>query len=227
MNPTIEGQILLWDNVCIKGTDEYRVATITDTAVQHKYVPLKTACEITIAGNYTYEYPLLNGNLIFIIPLAGSFTYLHNNFSETCSAGTINIFQVTASNSIYFTNVGDDEITLFIFIFETTRIIPRAITTTLPVGYNNIITINTLQTENQAGPFFIRIGLGIFAGRHKFSYNKEYAHSKAFLWVINGAFEACEVLLHNRDAYITTGCTDVDGEALSNNAAMLFIEFAE
>ncbi len=223
---TINGQILLWDNARINETDNYRITSVIDMGGPARHLPLIGVYEITIAGNYTLEHLLLNGNLVFIIPIAGSFTYSHNNFSETCSPGTVNILPVTASNKLYFTNRDSAQVSLFIFIFKTNYFLPNAISTVIPVRYNNITAINTLQVDSSVIPFFIRTGLGIFAGRQKFSYRKQNIHTKTFLWILNGAFEACEVLLHSRDAYIVTGCHEIDGEALSNNAAILFIEFA-
>ena len=75
-------------------------------------------------------------------------------------------------------------------------------------------------TSNLKSPNFI----GIYEGRAEEEYKLKHSE-KLFGFVINGAFEFQNRLLENRDGILLWELKELEFEALSNDALILFIEF--
>ncbi|OOQ58001.1 pirin family protein [Mucilaginibacter pedocola] len=76
--------------------------------------------------------------------------------------------------------------------------------------------------NSPALPFKLQIGR--FAGREEAIYKPAEYDSKVFSFVIAGAFELQNRLLHERDGLALWDAESVEAEALSNNAILLVIE---
>lgn len=83
------------------------------------------------------------------------------------------------------------------------------------------ITPNIGQKKRRL-PF--RISIGQFDGRQEAIYTLHKASGNFFSFVLAGAFEISGRLLHARDGLALWNITEVDLEALSNNAVILTIE---
>ena len=97
----------------------------------------------------------------------------------------------------------------------------------------NSYRINHLDLEIRNKLNFIDTGfsfpgfIGIFDGREEGRYIlREQSHG-IFGMVINGAFEFQNRLLENRDAVLITDIEELEFEALSENAIILFFEVPE
>ncbi|MFT3920759.1 hypothetical protein [Cloacibacterium sp.] len=66
--------------------------------------------------------------------------------------------------------------------------------------------------------------IGIFDGREEIQFHLENHQNKIFAMVLNGAFEIQNRLLENRDAIILWEITELEFEALSENALIIFFE---
>lgn len=77
---------------------------------------------------------------------------------------------------------------------------------------------NTLH-DLSVGRFW---GIGKYEGRQEGSCRPEY--SRVFVYVLEGAFEVQNRLLHPRDGLALTGAEEVEWEALSDDAILLVIE---
>ncbi|MGC4130134.1 MAG: hypothetical protein QM564_11400 [Bergeyella sp.] len=66
--------------------------------------------------------------------------------------------------------------------------------------------------------------IGIFDGREELQYQLENPDNKIFAMVLNGAFEIQNRLLENRDAVVLWEINELEFEALSENALIIFFE---
>jgi predicted nucleic acid-binding protein len=76
--------------------------------------------------------------------------------------------------------------------------------------------------RSPALPFSVHIGR--FAGREEAIYHPAGGSAKIFSFVIAGAFELQNRLLHQRDGLALWDAESVEAEALSNNAILLLLE---
>jgi hypothetical protein len=83
--------------------------------------------------------------------------------------------------------------------------------------------INTLLPVN-GHPHGYLLFIGKFGGREDNRFTPSNQQSSMILYVIEGAFEAAECLLEDRDALLLNGFAHIDFEALSNNAILLMME---
>ncbi|RYY16230.1 MAG: hypothetical protein EOO04_27310 [Chitinophagaceae bacterium] len=79
----------------------------------------------------------------------------------------------------------------------------------------------------KAHPSGYRLLIGKFGGREDYIFTPTNIRRSVILYVIEGAFEAAECLLEDRDALLLTGLAHVEFEALSNNAIVLIIELPQ
>jgi hypothetical protein len=85
-------------------------------------------------------------------------------------------------------------------------------------GYlNNLVPVN-------GHPHGYLLFIGKFGGREENRFAPSNHRSSMILYVIEGAFEAAECLVEDRDALLLNGFAHVDFEALSNNAILLMME---
>jgi quercetin 2,3-dioxygenase len=68
--------------------------------------------------------------------------------------------------------------------------------------------------------------IGQYAGREEGTYIVKNSNNKVFIFVIKGAFEVQNRLLHARDGLSLDNVTEVEFEALSSNAIILLLEIA-
>ncbi|TZF94370.1 hypothetical protein FW781_17380 [Chryseobacterium panacisoli] len=153
---------------------------------------------------------------LLILPLYGEI--IITDFYETISAGMSLTLNIQAGKNIVIKNlVYHDRSDLLIFEFKkgenTQTFSKNELDFTLK---NNAFQISkTIQHPN-----FI----GLYNGRAEGYYALKDAEKSIFGMVLNGAFEFQNRLMENRDAILLWELEELEFEALSENALILFME---
>jgi redox-sensitive bicupin YhaK (pirin superfamily) len=81
-------------------------------------------------------------------------------------------------------------------------------------------------SKNQLMPISTSSWIGQFDGRQKGELSLSNNHKDILVYVVDGAFEVQDRLLHAEDALLLNSVDVVDFEALSNEAILLIFELA-
>ncbi|MFS4472366.1 hypothetical protein [Chryseobacterium sp. T20] len=153
---------------------------------------------------------------LLILPLYGEI--IINDFYETISAGMSLTLNTQAGKDIVIKNmVYHDRTDLLIFEFKKQENIQNYTKNVLDFTLkNNAFTISKVLQQ----PNFI----GLYHGRAEGYYALKDTEKSIFGMVINGAFEFQNRLMENRDAILLWELEELEFEALSENALILFME---
>ena len=173
--------------------------------------------DILTAG-YTLNMTLEDNFDVMLIPLVGGLEYnneLEMGFIET---GEIQVFSGKKGMSYQLRNPYETESINFLQIWvrnTTSNLTPTIQQNTFDLGDTNRL-LPLFKTSNQQG--FI----GKYDGRKKGLLRPTQSNARFFCFVINGAFEVQDRLLHARDGLALENFEEIDFEALSNDA-ILFV----
>ncbi|NIF07012.1 hypothetical protein F3J23_16360 [Chryseobacterium sp. Tr-659] len=153
---------------------------------------------------------------LLILPLYGEI--IITDFYETLSAGTSLTINSEVGKEIVIKNlVYHDKADLLIFEFEKQENIRSNPKNELDFTLRNN-SFNISKTLHQ--PNFI----GLYNGRAEGFYALKDPEKAIFAMVVNGAFEFQNRLMETRDAIILWTLSELEFEALSEEAILLFIE---
>ena len=144
-----------------------------------------------------------------------------NNFQKVIETGEVVIFEAAEDQDVFIKNILTDEDADVLVIKFNKKIT------------ENSYRINHLDLEIRNKLNFIDTGfsfpgfIGIFDGREVGRYILKERNNGIFGMVINGAFEFQNRLLENRDAVLIWDIEELEFEALSENAIILFFEIPE
>ncbi|WDF48244.1 hypothetical protein PQ459_07140 [Chryseobacterium sp. KACC 21268] len=153
------------------------------------------------------------------LPLYGKIRI--NNFQKVIETGEAVIFEASEDQDVFIKNILTDEDADVLVIKFNKKIT------------ENSYRINQLNLEIRNKLNFIDTGfsfpgfIGIFDGREVGRYILKERNNGIFGMVINGAFEFQNRLLENRDAVLIWDIEELEFEALSENAIILFFEIPE
>jgi len=175
----------------------------------------------TLAGEKSLKMQLDENTDVILLPLVGAIEY-SNSLGETgfLEAGEVQIFSAVRGMEYEIANPYSDELVNFLQIWisgQNRQFIPE-------------ITQNMfdLQDRNQLLPCFSTQAYGMigkFDGRKDGIYEVQHPEKNGvFVFVIEGAFEVQNRLLHPRDGLSLINVTEIEFEALSNDAILLILE---
>ncbi|HNP33086.1 MAG TPA: hypothetical protein PKN96_07320 [Flavobacterium sp.] len=181
---------------------------------------LKVLNDETLAPQQTKSFSAEKGENIILIPLVGTIDYSddfgNKNYIKT---EEIQVLEVSEKGNFKTRNPYETELINYLQIrlesdsgnqnsFDKNHFdfgIP-----------NELFTI--LRNEGYS------ISIGIFSGRSEGIYHLKNKSKGAFAFVINGAFEFQNRLLESRDGLSIWDVSEIEFEALSENAILLLIE---
>lgn len=173
--------------------------------------------EFVIYGNSQSLVNLKANQKMMMLPLFGK--AIINNFNKVIEAGEVVVFEsAVEQNVIIKSALSDVETDVLVIVFNK------------PVSENSY-RVNTIDLEIRNKLNFIDEGfnfsgfIGIFDGREEGRYLLKKSNNKIFAMVINGAFEFQNRLMETRDALLIWDIEELEFEALSEDALILFFEF--
>lgn len=153
---------------------------------------------------------------VIFLPLYGKFRI--NNFNKVIEAGEVVVFESAKDQQVIIRNILEDaDADILMIKFHKTV-------------SEDSYRINQIDFEIKNKLSFIDTGysfpgfIGVFGGRESGNYVLKKAGNGIFGMVINGAFEFQNRLLENRDAILLWDLEELEFEALSENALILFFE---
>lgn len=159
-----------------------------------------------------------NQKVIFL-PIYGKIKV--NNFNKVIETGEVVIFESAEDQNVTIKNVLADE-DADVLIIKFNKNISE-----------NSYRVNQLDLEVRNKLNFIDTGysfpgfIGVFDGRESGNYILKENKNGIFGMVINGAFEFQNRLIESRDAILIWDIEELEFEALTENAIILFFEIPE
>jgi quercetin 2,3-dioxygenase len=180
----------------------------------------------TLKGGNTVKHQVQEDTAILLLPIVGAVRYSHNGVHRLLEAGQCHIFFVSKKSEFELSNPYENELINFLQIWFT---IP-----TLHNDHHCEFEFDLNTSKNKLIPFISSLQekqhlnmlgyIGKFDGREEGTYLREYADSGVFIFVIEGAFEVQNRLLHPRDGLSLRNVNKIEFEALSNEAIILLLE---
>lgn len=157
---------------------------------------------------------------VIIMPIVGGLEYRNSLEEGFLEAGQVQIFSALAETEYEIVNPYETEDINFLQIWLNNS----------SSDFTSKVEINTFDFEdkNQLLPIYSKDNykgfIGKYDGRKKEELILENPENNVFIFVINGAFEVQDRLLHARDGLSLSNFKMIDFEALSNEAIILVFE---
>lgn len=180
----------------------------------------------TLGQSGTTEQKVRENAGILLLPLVGSCGY-HAGFDQgVVEPGEAHLLLNHRSPAVQIANVYQEELINYLTIgFSTDRKSDnQRISFDIDKNVSQLVPIisDTSAIEAGVGPIYI----GRFGGRVDGIYKVQNPKG-VFIFVIEGAFEVQNRLLQSRDALALRNVTEIEFEALSNDAILLIMEGSE
>lgn len=169
----------------------------------------------TLAPQQTKTFSAENGQTIVLIPLVGTIDY-STDFGEQDYIETQE-FQISQAAVFYIRNPYEKELVNYLQIrFDSTNHKSSPFKIAFDLTEKNKL-FSLMETDT------CKISIGTFDARNETSCQIKDNHG-IFAFVIAGAFEFQNILLESRDALCIWESSEIELEALSENAIILLIE---
>ncbi|WP_109741499.1 pirin family protein [Arcicella aurantiaca] len=171
------------------------------------------------AGN-SLKLKLDKNSEVIIMPIVGGLEFRNPLEEGFLEAGQIQVFSALAETEYEIINPYETEDINFLQIWLNNA----------SVDFSPKIEVNTFDFEdkNQLLPIFSKDNrkgfIGKYDGREKEEIALENSENNVFIFVLNGAFEVQDRLLHARDGLALSNFEMIDFEALSNDAIILILK---
>jgi quercetin 2,3-dioxygenase len=176
----------------------------------------------TLAGGKNLKLSIEENSHVILIPIVGAVAYTDSNGNESLlQAGEAQLCSLQQGTSITITNPYEKETINFLQVWIKNN-------DSLPSGEIHQTAFD-LNNNNQLILLFkgcndTQLSIGKYDGRAEDIYKLSKQGNSVFAFVIEGAFEVQNRLLHARDGLALWELQEVEFEALSNEAIILFVE---
>jgi quercetin 2,3-dioxygenase len=179
---------------------------------------LQTLNDETLAPGGTRRYHTQTNGMVAVIPLVGACVCTVGSRTYTPDAGQVLIKAIHAGEALSFQNpYAEDYINYLVLeIRDAAAALTGLTEAELDKEYN---TLHRLAVSPAC-----HIHLGVFLGREEVALSFDEAGKHIFVFVLEGAFEVNNRLLHRRDGLALSNCPQLECEALSNHAMMVVVE---
>jgi hypothetical protein len=222
----IPATIFLSDQRRMRQSDGYRsFSTLSDGAHEHtqtsNLAKLFVLNDEELAGAGTVAFRTRQASYMILLPITGDLEFSSTETGKlTINVGELRIFSLHRKSAVILSNPYPDQTINYLQICiksEKNIDLSELYTFDLDLNPNQLIRLCAPVTN-----FCIHIGR--FKGRTEGQYHLRNKHSKLLSFVISGAFEVEHRLLHIRDALALSDLEELEFEALSEGAVLLFIE---
>lgn len=182
--------------------------------------------EDTLAAGRSMKMMVEENTEVIILPLVGTLQF-KSNFDDVVyiNPGQVQLFSAAAGMGYELTNPFEgEELVNFLQLWLYKN---EGVFTSLSQQFNfdlseNNQLISVLDTSQLHQHSFCFIGK--YDGRKKDEYKLRDKKNGIYVFVIDGAFEVQDRLLHAKDGLAIWNTGEIDFEALSNNAILLLLE---
>ncbi|QMW05279.1 pirin family protein [Spirosoma foliorum] len=191
---------------------------------------LKLLNDDTLKAGSTISMQVEENTTVMLLPVAGGLEFKSSLEAGFLEAGQVQILSLAAGMSYEVSNPYETELINFIQIWltdQSNELAPASHQTNFDLtNKNQLLPLVAINTDDQAN-HCQHIGfIGSYTGREEAVYQTRKAENGVFVFVLNGAFEVQNRLLHERDGLALSSIRngEVDFEALSNEALLLLLE---
>lgn len=175
--------------------------------------------EILPAGGRLWQTTARNG-IMLLVPVVGGLIIEVNGLLIEAEAGEVLTIPVTEKTGYTIINPYDEDWINFLHLeFDGCGLTAEAEKHLFDIEH----VVNELIPVIDRHDFPFKLNIGRFAGREDFVYPVE-AGNNIFGFIIAGAFEFQNRLLHERDGIALWETIAIEAEALSNGAVALLLE---
>jgi quercetin 2,3-dioxygenase len=178
----------------------------------------------TLAAEKSIQLNVEEDTLLMLLPIAGAVEYKDSNGNEnSIIAGQVLSAGLQANDHFSISNPYADALVNFLQVWikaSNLHISTAAAEQSFDISSNKNSFTKTVLASG------ITLHIGKFTGRQKAILNFINANNTCFAFVIEGAFELEERLLHARDGLALWQLQSVEMEALSNDAIIMLIEMS-
>ena len=224
------GKIFLADERGLAESDRFRrysTFSFGEFAHPHKgpFGRLYGCNEETLAGGHTVAFTVAEASYLLLVPLTGAVRVSWGEPASTLAAEEALLLAVPAGTVLQVSNPFAGELVHFLHLWLLADA-PVAAVAAHPAAFDLGAQPNALLAlvPPFAPPRPVRVHLGRFAGRYETTYRPQHPGADVFLFVLAGAFEAEGRLLHEKDGLALWNATEIELEALSNDAIVLLLE---
>lgn len=174
----------------------------------------------TLKAGHSLKLKLDKNSDVIIMPIVGGLEYRNPLKEGFLEVGQVQIFSALAGIEYEIINPYETEDINFLQIWLDNT----------SLDFASKVEVNTFDFEdkNQLLPIFSKDNqkgfIGRYDGRKKEELTLENSENNVFIFVLNGAFEVQDRLLHARDGLALSNFKMIDFEALSNDAIILIFE---
>jgi quercetin 2,3-dioxygenase len=192
---------------------------------EHKipFGPLYVLNDDTLAGGKSISMTVEADSVIVLMPVVGTIAYTDSvGNANYISAGECQLYATPKHTTIHIANPFPDELVNILQIWFYTS-------GTEAENAPQVIPFDIVNNTNQLVPVPVdhplyKFGIGKYKGREESVYKLSHPQNGLFAFVIQGAFEVQYRLLHPRDGLALWEASEIEWEALSNDAIILVIE---
>lgn len=178
----------------------------------------------TISAEKSMRMNVEEDTLLMLLPIAGAVEYEDSNDNKnTITAGQVLTTGLQSNDHFVLSNPYPDSLINFLQVWIKAAGIHISSAAT-EMSFDLDANRNTFIKKQLAAG--INLHIGKFTGRQKSSVHLTNSNNTCFAFVIEGAFELEERLLHARDGLALWQLQYMDMEALSNNAIIMLIEMS-
>jgi quercetin 2,3-dioxygenase len=185
---------------------------------------LKAFNDNTLKESFTIKQIVHDTTLVILLPIVGACEYKSSALHGTADVGQMIAFCLSEDTEFEISNPYEKELINYLHI---------ELTIDCPLNFTNCNEFDLDANKNKLVSLFsdqpvihknVLIHLGKFQGREECVYKLQDASKRIFAFVIEGAFEFQNRLLHARDGLLLHNEAGIEFEALSNDAIILLIE---
>ena len=181
--------------------------------------------EESLAPGQAVALPVAEATLLVLLPITGAVGYQGAGaLGGTADVEQVLVLPLPAGSTLHLHNPYPNAVITFLHLWLAAEAPLPAAAQTFAYRFGQLE--NTLAELVPLGPLPFGLHLGRFQGRHEAALSVGAAGSLVFAFVLAGAFELQNCLLHAGDGLGLRDCTTVELEALSNEALVLLLELA-
>lgn len=192
---------------------------------EHKFPfgPLYVLNDDTLAGGKSISMTVEADSVIVLIPVVGTIAYTDSaGHANYVSAGECQLYTTPKNTTIQIGNPYHDELVNFLQLWfhasgNEKDTAPQVTLFDIVNNANQLVSMPVTHPQ-------YKFTIGKYHGREESVYKLSQPQNGLFAFVIQGAFEVQYRLLHPRDGLALWEASEIELEALSNEAIILVME---
>lgn len=181
----------------------------------------------TLKGGCTLKRRVTRDTQILLIPVIGELHYKNSRTEGTLEVGQSSLFAVDSDEAFEISNLYQNELINFleVRIHVGSPVRNKTLLSSFDLDRNKGSLVALVTSDEVGTNSELPAMIGKFKGRQEGVYRNKHPKNEVFVFVIEGIFEVQHRLLHARDCLALFHIDEIEFEALSEEAIILFLKF--